>query len=294
MFKSGFVSIVGRPNVGKSTLVNQLIGKKVSIVSYKPQTTRDVIRGIYHDQDCQIIFTDTPGIHKSEDLLGEIMNTNAANVSSDAEIIIMLVDASNPSTKSDKYVLEKIKNQQSPLFLVLNKIDQISKKDLLDQLTYYGSLQCFQEIIPISALKKDNLDHLLEVIKQYLPEGPQYFPVDMVSDHSQAFGIAETIREKILFLTQEEVPYSIDVYCENIKETEKRMAIQAIVLVNRESQKGIIIGENGQMLKKIIQWTQKDLKEQFQKSIRLEIYVKAYKNWRNNTRILKMLGYEVE
>ena len=280
MFKSGFVSIVGRPNVGKSTLVNQLIGKKVSIVSYKPQTTRDVIRGIYHDQDCQIIFTDTPGIHKSEDLLGEIMNTNAANVSSDAEIIIMLVDASNPSTKSDKYVLEKIKNQQSPLFLVLNKIDQISKKDLLDQLTYYGSLQCFQEIIPISALKKDNLDHLLEVIKQYLPEGPQYFPVDMVSDH--------------LFLTQEEGPYSIGVYCENIKETEKRMAIQAIVLVNRESQKGIIIGENGQMLKKIIQWTQKDLKEQFQKSIRLEIYVKAYKNWRNNTRILKMLGYEVE
>lgn len=294
MFKSGFVSIVGRPNVGKSTLVNQLIGKKVSIVSYKPQTTRDVIRGIYHDQDCQIIFTDTPGIHKSEDLLGEIMNTNAANVSSDAEIIIMLVDASNPSTKSDKYVLEKIKNQQSPLFLVLNKIDQISKKDLLDQLTYYGSLQCFQEIIPISALKKDNLDHLLEVIKKYLPEGPQYFPVDMVSDHSQAFRIAETIREKILFLTQEEVPYSIGVYCENIKETEKRMAIQAIVLVNRESQKGIIIGENGQMLKKIIQWTQKDLKEQFQKSIRLEIYVKSYKNWRNNTRILKMLGYEVE
>lgn len=294
MFKSGFVSIVGRPNVGKSTLVNQLIGKKVSIVSYKPQTTRDVIRGIYHDQDCQIIFTDTPGIHKSEDLLGEIMNTNAANVSSDAEIIIMLVDASNPSTKSDKYVLEKIKNQQSPLFLVLNKIDQISKKDLLDQLTYYGSLQCFQEIIPISALKKDNLDHLLEVIKQYLPEGPQYFPVDMVSDHSQAFRIAETIREKILFLTQEEVPYSIGVYCENIKETKKRMTIQAIVLVNRESQKGIIIGENGQMLKKIIQWTQKDLKEQYQKSIRLEIYVKAYKNWRNNTRILKMLGYEVE
>lgn len=294
MFKSGFVSIVGRPNVGKSTLVNQLIGKKVSIVSYKPQTTRDVIRGIYHDQDCQIIFTDTPGIHKSEDLLGEIMNTNAANVSSDAEIIIMLVDASNPSTKSDKYVLEKIKNQQSPLFLVLNKIDQISKKDLLDQLTYYGSLQCFQEIIPISALKKDNLDHLLEVIKQYLPEGPQYFPVDMVSDHSQTFRIAETIREKILFLTQEEVPYSIGVYCESIKESEKRMAIQAIVLVNRESQKGIIIGENGQMLKKIIQWTQKDLKEQYQKSIRLEIYVKAYKNWRNNTRILKMLGYEVE
>lgn len=294
MFKSGFVSIVGRPNVGKSTLVNQLIGKKVSIVSYKPQTTRDVIRGIYHDQDCQIIFTDTPGIHKSEDLLGEIMNTNAANVSSDAEIIIMLVDASNPSTKSDKYVLEKIKNQQSPLFLVLNKIDQISKKDLLDQLTYYGSLQCFQEIIPISALKKDNLDHLLEVIKQYLPEGPQYFPTDMVSDHSQTFRIAETIREKILFLTQEEVPYSIGVYCESIKESEKRMAIQAIVLVNRESQKGIIIGENGQMLKKIIQWTQKDLKEQFQKSIRLEIYVKAYKNWRNNTRILKMLGYEVE
>ncbi len=294
MFKSGFVSILGRPNVGKSTLVNQLVGQKVSIVSYKPQTTRDVIRGIYHDEECQIIFTDTPGIHKSEDRLGEIMNWNASNVSTEVDLILMLVDASNPSTKSDKYVLEKIKDQQVPLFLIVNKIDQITKKELLDLLTYYQSLQCFQEIIPISALKKDNLDHLLEIIKQNLPEGPQYFPSEMVSDHSKQFQIAETIREKILFLTQEEVPYSIGVYCESIKETEKRMEIHAVVFVNRESQKGIIIGENGKMLKKIIQWTQKDLKTQWNKTIRLEIYVKTYKNWRNNARILKMMGYEAE
>lgn len=230
MFKSGFVSILGRPNVGKSTLVNQLVGQKVSIVSYKPQTTRDVIRGIYHDEECQIIFTDTPGIHKSEDRLGEIMNWNASNVSTEVDLILMLVDASNPSTKSDKYVLEKIKDQQVPLFLIVNKIDQITKKELLDLLTYYQSLQCFQEIIPISALKKDNLDHLLEIIKQNLPEGPQYFPSEMVSDHSKQFQIAETIREKILFLTQEEVPYSIGVYCESIKETEKRMEIHAVVV----------------------------------------------------------------
>ncbi len=294
MFKSGFVSIVGRPNVGKSTLINQLIGKKVSIVSFKPQTTRDVIRGIYNDETCQIVFTDTPGIHKSEDLLGEMMNTNAANASEGAEIILMLIDASKKSYNSDKYVLEKIQNMDLPIILVINKIDAISKKELLDMLSYYSEFQIFKEIIPISALKKDNLDHLLEVIKQYLQEGPQYYPTTMISDHNQAFSFSETIREKILYLTQEEVPYSIGVYCEEVKETETKIKIRAIVLVNRDSQKGIIIGEKGQMLRKIIQLTQEDLKLQYNKKIELDIFVKAYKNWRNNPRLLKMLGYSVE
>ena len=294
MFKSGFVSVVGRPNVGKSTLVNQLVGKKVSIVSFKPQTTRDVIQGIYNDEECQIIFTDTPGIHKSEDMLGDIMNTNTSLASKDSEIILMLVDASKKTTSSDKYVLEKIEKNNLPILLVINKIDAITKKELLDLLTYYSSFNVFKEIIPISALKNDNLNHLLEVIKSYLNEGPQYYPTTMISDHSQSFLIAETIREKILFLTEEEVPYSIGVYCESVKETEKNIKVQAIVLVNRESQKGIIIGDNGQMLKKIIQLVQEDLSRQYQKKVRVDIYVKAYKNWRNNPRLLKMLGYSVE
>ncbi len=294
MFKSGFVSVVGRPNVGKSTLVNQIVGKKVSIVSFKPQTTRDVIRGIYNDDECQIVFTDTPGIHKSEDLLGEIMNTNTASASEGSEVILMLVDASKKSYKSDKYVIEKIKDSGLPVLLVVNKIDAISKKELLDMLTYYTSFELFKEIIPISALKNDNVDHLIEVIKSYLEEGPQYYPTTMVSDHSQSFSIAETIREKILYLTEEEVPYSIGVYCEDVKESEKTINIRAIVLVNRDSQKGIIIGEKGNMLRKITELTQKDLKEQLNKKIKLEIYVKAYKNWRNNPRLLKMLGYSVE
>lgn len=294
MFKSGFVSLVGRPNVGKSTLINQIIGKKVSIVSYRPQTTRDVIRGVYNDDDCQIIFTDTPGIHKSEDLLGDIMNSNATSVTRDVEVILFLVDAAKKNFDSDKYIIDKIKDSKLPIILVVNKIDAIPKKELLDLLIHYDSLKIFNEIIPISALKNDNIDHLIELIKSYLSEGPQYYPITMVSDHPKSFTFAETIREKILFLTQEEVPYSIGVYCESIKETEKRITIHAIVLTNRESQKGIIIGENGNMLRKITQFAEKDLKEQFNKSVRITIYVKAYKNWRNNERLLKMLGYSAQ
>lgn len=294
MFKSGFVSLVGRPNVGKSTLINQIIGKKVSIVSYRPQTTRDVIRGVYNDDDCQIIFTDTPGIHKSEDLLGDIMNSNATSVTRDVEVILFLVDAAKKNFDSDKYIIDKIKDSKLPIILVVNKIDAIPKKELLDLLIHYDSLKIFNEIIPISALKNDNIDHLIELIKSYLSEGPQYYPITMVSDHPKSFTFAETIREKILFLTQEEVPYSIGVYCESIKETEKRITIHAIVLTNRESQKGIIIGENGNMLRKITQFAEKDLKEQFNKNVRITIYVKAYKNWRNNERLLKMLGYSAQ
>lgn len=291
MFKSGFVSVVGRPNVGKSTLINQLIGKKVSIVSYKPQTTRDVIRGIYNDENCQIIFTDTPGIHKSEDRLGDFMNESAENVSYDAEIILMLIDATKKSYESDKYVLDKIKNKDLPIFLIVNKIDKISKTELLEILTYYSQQELFKEIIPISALTKDNTDRLLEIIKSYLPEGPRYYPVEMISDHSLSFQICETIREKILYLTQQEVPYSIGIYTESVNEKENSISARAIILVDRESQKGIIIGENGKMLGNITKQSEIDLKRNLKKKVRLELYVKAYKNWRNNLRLLKMLGY---
>ena len=217
MIKSGFVSVVGRPNVGKSTLVNAIVGSKVSIVSFKPQTTRDVIRGIYNDEDSQIVFTDTPGIHKPEDSLGDIMNQNATIAAHDTDLILMLVDISKESNASDKYVIERIKNVGCPIILVMNKIDTKSKLELIPIVTHYASLGVFADIIPISALKETNLEELVKLIKSYLPEGPRYYPVTMVSDHPKTFSIAETVREKIFLNLQEEIPYSIGVYTEEIE-----------------------------------------------------------------------------
>ena len=293
MIKSGFVSVVGRPNVGKSTLVNTIVGSKVSIVSFKPQTTRDVIRGIYNDEDCQIVFTDTPGIHKSEDSLGNIMNANASNAMRDVDLILMLVDVSKESNASDKYVIERIKNVGCPIILVLNKIDTKARVELIPILQHYASLNIFADIVPISALKELNVDNLVELIKTYLPEGPRYYPVTMVSDHPQTFSIAETVREKIFLTLQDELPYSIGVYTEEVVETEDKIKARVIVLVSRDSQKGIIIGEKGLMLKKITKLAKDDLNKQENKQVVLDIYVKVQKNWRNSPSMLKMLGYEI-
>lgn len=293
MIKSGFVSVVGRPNVGKSTLVNAIVGSKVSIVSFKPQTTRDVIRGIYNDEDSQIVFTDTPGIHKPEDSLGDIMNQNATIAAHDTDLILMLVDISKESNASDKYVIERIKNVGCPIILVMNKIDTKSKLELIPIVTHYASLGVFADIIPISALKETNLEELVKLIKSYLPEGPRYYPVTMVSDHPKTFSIAETVREKIFLNLQEEIPYSIGVYTEEIEETDDKLKARIIVLVSRDSQKGIIIGEKGLMLKKISKLAKEDLAKQVKKQVILDIYVRVQKNWRNSPSILKMLGYEV-
>lgn len=293
MIKSGFVSVVGRPNVGKSTLVNAIVGSKVSIVSFKPQTTRDVIRGIYNDEDSQIVFTDTPGIHKPEDSLGDIMNQNATIAAHDTDLILMLVDISKESNASDKYVIERIKNVGCPIILVMNKIDTKSKLELIPIVTHYASLGVFADIIPISALKETNLQELIKLIKSYLPEGPRYYPVTMVSDHPKTFSIAETVREKIFLNLQEEIPYSIGVYTEEITETEDKLKARIIVLVSRDSQKGIIIGDKGLMLKKISKLAKEDLTKQVKKQVVLDIYVRVQKNWRNSPSILKMLGYEV-
>lgn len=293
MIKSGFVGVVGRPNVGKSTLVNAIVGSKISIVSFKPQTTRDVIRGIYNDEDSQIIFTDTPGIHKSEDSLGDIMNENATNVAKDVDVILMLVDISRDSRESDKYVIERIKNIGCPIILCINKIDTKSKIELLPIIQHYASLNIFADIIPISALKENNIVELVKLIKSYLHDGPRYYPVTMVSDHPKTFSIAETVREKIFLTLQEEIPYSIGVYSEEIIENEEKLKARIIVLVSRESQKGIIIGEKGLMLKKISKLSKDDLSKQINKQVVLDIYVRVQKNWRNSPSILKMLGYQV-
>ena len=293
MLKSGFVSVVGRPNVGKSTLVNAIVGSKVSIVSFKPQTTRDVIRGIYNDEDSQIVFTDTPGIHRPEDSLGDIMNQNATIAAHDTDLILMLVDISKESNASDKYVIERIKNVGCPIILVMNKIDTKSKLELIPIVTHYASLGVFADIIPISALKETNLQELIKLIKSYLPEGPRYYPVTMVSDHPKTFSIAETVREKIFLNLSEEIPYSIGVYTEEINETEDKLKARIIVLVSRDSQKGIIIGDKGLMLKKIVKQAKEDLTKQVKKQVVLDVYVRVQKNWRNSPSILKMLGYEV-
>lgn len=293
MLKSGFVAVVGRPNVGKSTLVNSIVGSKVSIVSFKPQTTRDVIKGIYNDEDSQIIFTDTPGIHKPEDELGNIMNTNATNGAKDVDVILMLVDITKESKASDKYVLDKITKLNIPIILVLNKIDTKAKIELLPIITYYADLKIFKEIIPVSALKSNNISELIKVIKQYLPEGPRFYPITMHSDHSLSFNVSEIVREKIFYHLEEEIPYSIGVYTEEMTESETKLTARVIVLVSRESQKGIIIGDKGQMLKTILKEAKKDLKDSFKKNINLDIYVKVAKNWRNSPAMLKMLGYEI-
>lgn len=293
MFKSGFVSVVGRPNVGKSTLVNAIVGSKISIVSFKPQTTRDVIRGIYNDEDSQIVFTDTPGIHKSEDSLGDIMNKNATTAAFDTDLILMLVDISKDSNASDKYVIERIKNVGCPIILVMNKIDTKSKVELIPIIQHYASLGVFSDIIPISALKETNIAELIKLIKTYLPEGPRYYPVTMVSDHPKTFSIAETVREKIFLNLSEEIPYSIGVYTEEIIETEEKLKARVIILVSRDSQKGIIIGEKGSMLKKIVKLAKEDLAKQVKKQVVLEVFVRVQKNWRNSPSILKMLGYEI-
>ncbi len=294
MFKSGFVSVVGRPNVGKSTLVNALVGSKVSIVTYKPQTTRDVIRGVYNDEDSQIIFTDTPGIHKSEDELGNIMNLNASNATSGCEVILMVVDISKESNASDKYVIERIKDLGCPIILVLNKIDTKAKIELLPIISHYASLEVFKEIIPISALNETNLQELIKVIKSYLPEGPRYYPVTMVSDHPQTFSISETVREKIFLNLSDELPYSIGVYTEEVNDSDDKLKARVIVLVSRDSQKGILIGEKGTMLKKISKQARDDLAKQLNKQVVLDIYVRVQKNWRNSPSILKMLGYSID
>ena len=294
MTKSGFVAVIGRPNVGKSSLVNAIVGSKVSIVSFKPQTTRDVIRGIYNDEDTQIVFTDTPGIHKSEDQLGNIMNENAVSSTSDVDLILMLVDVSKDSTASDKYVIERIKDSKCPKILVINKIDTKSKIELLPVIQHYSSLDFFDEIIPVSAKDQTNVDRLVELIKSYLKEGPRYYPITMVSDHPQTFSISETVREKIFLNLQDELPYSIGVYTEKVEESENRLKAEVVVLVTRDSQKGIIIGNKGLMLKKISKLARDDLALQLKKQVVLDIFVRVQKNWRNSPSVLKMLGYEIE
>lgn len=291
--KSGFVSFIGRPNVGKSTLLNSILGKRVAITSDKPQTTRNLIQGIYNDKDTQIVFVDTPGIHKPQNKLGRVLNKQAYYTMNDVDIIVMVVDITEKVGKGDSFVIDVLKNvEDKPVFLVINKIDRLPREEILKKIDEYQRLYDFTEIIPVSARKKDNVERLLEVIKKYLPDNILYYDNNTITDSSPEFIISEFIREKALDLTEEEVPHSVTCIVENIDEEDSILNINATIVVDRENLKRIIIGKNGNMIKEIGIRARHDIEEYFEKKVYLELFVKVVDKWRDKEKFLNMIGYK--
>ena len=289
--KSGFVSIVGRPNVGKSTLLNTILERKIAITSNVSGTTRNIIQGIYNDCDSQIVFIDTPGIHKPVNKLGAVMNNQAYQMIDEVDIILFLVDVTQPFGKGDQFVLDKIKDLNKPVFLLLNKIDLIEKTKLFELITKYNELYDFKEIIPISSIKNDNIEDLINTIKKYLPrEGILYDP-EMITNISRDFYIAEVVREKLLRLTKDEVPHTVTCLVESFEDFDKYYEINVLIIVDRENLKKIIIGKNGQMLKKVGTYARSDIEEFLGKQVNLKTYVKVIEDWRAKEKYLRELGF---
>lgn len=290
--KSGFVSIIGRPNVGKSTFVNRVIGHKIAIMSDKPQTTRNKIQGVMTQEDAQIIFLDTPGIHKPKHKLGDYMMRVARNTLAEIDAIMFMVNINEEIGRGDEYIMEMLKHSDTPVFLVLNKIDLVHPDDLMPKIEQYQTYMDFTEIVPISALEGHNVDHFIEVLKSYLPEGPKYYPDDQISDHPEQFVVSELIREKILHLTSEEIPHSIGVNVDRmIKESESRVRIEATIFVERNSQKGIVIGKGGKKLKEVGKRARLDIEHLLGSKVYLELWVKVQKDWRNKVNFIRQMGY---
>lgn len=289
--KSGFVSLVGRPNVGKSTLINELVGYKIAITSDKAGTTRNMIQGIYNDQDTQIVFVDTPGIHKPKHKLGQRLNEEAYYSIDDVDIILFLIDVTEEFGRGDNFVLERIKKANKPTFLILNKVDKIAKDKLFEIILKYKDLYDFKEIIPLSALKNDNVDALIKTLKNYLPDNVKYFPDEELTNTTKEFRVAELIREKVLKLTKEEVPHSVTCVVEEYIEQKDKAIINATIIVERDSIKSIIIGKGGAMLKEIGSKARRDIEEMLDKKVYLELFVKTINNWRNKEKYLKELGF---
>lgn len=294
-YRSGFVTIIGRPNVGKSTLMNQIIGQKIAIMSDKPQTTRNKIHGVYTTEQMQMVFLDTPGIHKPSTKLGDFMVKVATDTLKEVDVVLFLADVSAGLGGGDRYIIEQLKDVKTPVILGLNKMDQVRPEELLPAIAAYNELYAFAEIIPISALHGNNVNTLLEQLGKYLPEGPQYYPPDQVTDHPEQFIIAELIREKILHLTREEVPHSIAVAIEAMSVRENGIVdISAVIFVERNSQKPIVIGKRGAMLKRVGEEARRDIEALLGSRIFLELWVKVKKDWRNEERVLRDLGYRRE
>lgn len=297
-YKSGFVSIIGRPNVGKSTFMNKVLGQKVSIISNKPQTTRNRIQGIYTTDKEQIIFIDTPGIHKPQHELGSFMNKESLSTLSDVDLIMLIIDATAEFGKGDEFVLDLLKQSSNEVFLVVNKIDLIKDKNrLLENIVKFQNYYNFAETYYISALNGDNVDKLLNGISNKLSEGPQYYPADQITDHPEVFIIGEIIREKVLTLTMEEVPHSVAVIIDEMKKNEENpdlIDIRATIYVERDSQKKIIIGSGGKMIKEIGTRSRKDIVPILGQKVYLELWVKVEKDWRNKKSQLRKMGYYLE
>ncbi len=291
MFKSGFVSIVGRPNAGKSTFLNQVLQTKLAIISDVAQTTRNTIQGIYTDKQAQIVFLDTPGVHKPQDRLGSFMNTSAMNTIYDVDVVLFMAPADEKIGKGDMYIINRLKQTDVPVYLVLNKIDLLTKEEIYDKLVEWQNVFPFKEMIPVSAKTGLQVDHLIEVIKNDLHEGPKYYEDDQITDHPERFIIAEYIREKILYFTSQEIPHSIAIVIDKIEEDGQGMEVIASIVVNRPSQKGIIIGKQGSMIKKIRQNAQRDIRRFLGTNVKLDLFVKVEEGWRNKPKYLKELGY---
>lgn len=292
-YKSGFVSVIGRPNVGKSTLVNSLIGQKVAIMSDKPQTTRNKILCILNTEDAQIVFIDTPGIHKPKHKLGEYMVETATRTLREVDVILFVVDATASLGAGEQFIMENLASIKTPVMLVVNKIDQVSKRELLPIIQKYTEQYNFAAVVPISALEKTNLNDLVDEIKKHLEPGPQYYPEDMITDQPERLLIAELVREKVLHMTREEIPHAIAVDIEEITtRSNDDLYIRAVIYVERDSQKGIVIGAKGQLLKEIGQTARVDIENLLGSKAYLDLWVKVKKDWRNRDGILKSFGYE--
>lgn len=289
--KSGFVGLIGRPNVGKSTLMNNIIGTKIAIISNKPQTTRNIIQGIYNDDESQIVFVDTPGIHKPNHKLGQYLNKQAYYSIDDVDIIMMLVDASAELGAGDKYVIDKLKEVKKPVILILNKIDKIPREKILIKISQYKDLYDFSEIIPISALDSINIDDVIKTCKKYLPESVKFFDDDTITNKSTKFLISEMIREKIFLLTEEEVPHSTSCYIEKIEKSKGSYNIIATIVVDRDSLKRIIIGKQGSMIKKIGTMARYDIEKLLNKKVYLDLHVRTIEKWRDKEKYLSEFGY---
>lgn len=293
--KSGFVAIVGRPNVGKSTLLNRIVGQKIAIMSDKAQTTRNKIQGVYTTPEAQLIFIDTPGIHKPKHRLGDFMVESAYSALREVDAVLFMISADQKRGRGDDFIIERLKNVQSPVYLIINKIDKVHPDELLGIIEDYSAQMSFAQVVPISATEGNNVDRLMETLIAEMPEGPQYFPEDQVTDHPEYFIVSELIREKVLFLTRDEVPHSVAVVVDSMKRNENdKIQIQATIIVERDSQKGIIIGKGGKMLKEIGTKARKDIENLLGDKVFLELWVKVQKDWRDKRVYLQDFGYRKE
>lgn len=291
-FKSGFVTLIGRPNVGKSTLMNCIIGQKIAITSNKPQTTRNRIQTVYTSEEGQIVFLDTPGIHKAKNKLGDYMVTVAEKTLSEVDVILWLVEPSNFIGAGERHIIEQLKKGKTPVILVINKIDTVKKEQLLEYIDTYRKEYDFAEIVPVSALKAENIKELLKCIMKYLPYGPTFYDEDTVTDQPVRQIVAELIREKTLRLLSDEIPHGVAVSIESMKYKKNIVDIEATIFCERDSHKGIIIGKNGAMLKKIGSTARRDIEDLLEKQANLQLWVKVKKDWRDSDFLLKNFGYQ--